>query len=137
MGNRGDYTYIVFLKSQGLLTVLAKLLLNLGEMPEVIEAMVTAKGLCEVEKLKVSGKPLKQTDINCLVDQRVNFSGEGYNVDLIFGKDRVFFIAYMLSEKRKTMVNLVTKTCLFIKPTSVSQSGKTFRKMSGGNYRRV
>ncbi len=115
MGNQGSYQFAIFLKSEGVLTFFAKMLLEVGEIPEVVNTMLTGKGLCETEELMKKKTSLKEADIQEIEDARFHFSGEGFIIDIIFGKKRVFLSGYLSEKKRKVLVRNLQE-CEFVKP---------------------
>lgn len=113
IGNRDRYAYIIFKKEQKLLQLFRKILLNLEETEDVVDAMVYQGGLCGVEELKEEGKKLKEVKINSLQDKKYNFSGDYFNIDIIYGNKKVFLIGYMNKGKREKMMKIARKECLF------------------------
>jgi len=111
MGNRGDYSFFIFRKEQGLLQMFRKILLELGELEDNVNELVY--GVYDIE---ASGKPPKEISISSLKDQRCNFyRRDYYNIDLIFAEARVFLLGTMNEESREKAMKIIKKECELVK----------------------
>ena len=94
IGQRDEYQYFIFRKEQKLLKILRKILLELGEEEDSVDDLIYQGGLCTIQESKSNNKKLKEKSILEILDQRFNFSGNGYNLDILFGSKKVFLIGY-------------------------------------------
>lgn len=115
LGNRNGYNYFIFKKEQKLLQLFRKILLDFNEIESVVDDMIYEGGLCYIEEAKEKNKKLKEKKINSMVDNRYNFSGKDFNIDIIFGNKKVFFIAYMDLKKRNKIMEHIQKDYKFEK----------------------
>ncbi|MFH1839790.1 MAG: hypothetical protein ABH849_01435 [Nanoarchaeota archaeon] len=92
IGNKDRYTYFELKKEKAILLRLVKLI-SLLDYTEGTNA-----GECFVEYEKYD-KDYKNSEIikikiSDLVDDKFHFSDKGFDIDIIFGKNRVFLIMY-------------------------------------------
>lgn len=106
MGNKEGYSHFTFKKRQQVLQLLKKMLIEVSSdiFVDSVHSMIYSgwkPGMDDPEK------ELKEKSMAELTDQYYNFNGIGYNIDIIFGKNRVFMFCHMDQEKIEDIRNSV------------------------------
>ena len=113
IGNEGRYNYIVLNKEQKIIDFIEKVLKDLFQEEIHLEYFYTDEyQSIEEAREKKPGKKVKKK-VEEIIDQRFNFSGEDYKIDLIFCKDKVFIIADISLDKRKELIQILKEMFKF------------------------
>ncbi len=109
------YLNLIFLKRQSLLKVFRKVLSHIKAREESISMMVTGKCICEESNLE------KEQKITKLKDKEFNFQGKGFIVDIIYGNQKVFFLANLTPKLKKEVMKILTKECDWVKSKKIKK----------------
>ena len=109
------YINLIFLKRQSLFKVLIKVLTHLNTRQELISNMVTGKCICEESNL------FKEQKITKLKDKVFHFQGKGFVIDIIYGNQKVFFLANISSKLKKEVMKIITKECDWVKRKKIKK----------------
>ncbi|PIY78859.1 MAG: hypothetical protein COY82_00215 [Parcubacteria group bacterium CG_4_10_14_0_8_um_filter_35_7] len=109
-GNKDSYTYFIFRKDQQLLFLLRQLLHKQTPWYESVEGMVYKNFETPEE---IPEEDLVEHNINNMVDEIYNFSGEDHMIDIIFGTSKVFMICTMSQEKTQQLRAFIRDNCSF------------------------
>ncbi|MDY6789205.1 MAG: hypothetical protein SVV03_04555 [Candidatus Nanohaloarchaea archaeon] len=103
--SRDGYLSVAFKKNEGLLKKLVDMLIDVSGPEDVdmrcsVRNMLVKEDFGDFEEGDDSFRHVSAEfrDVHDMVDERYGFSGKGFSVDLIFGRDKVFLIGYMDDE---------------------------------------
>jgi hypothetical protein len=112
-GKDERFQYLVFGKAPGILELLREMLLLLGVADRSILDM-TVRGGGPVTVLLEGRQRPEHRDIATIVDEHYWFFGEEFHVNVIFGMERVFFVAHLPPEMRTEIMRLVDERAEFV-----------------------
>jgi len=107
IGNKDRYSYFVFKKNSAILLILTKMISGISYKDC---SGVGDTFLYDIDHMKDTKRKRK---ISEFVDDRSHFSGKGFDVDVIFGKNKVFLLSYANEEITKYLRKFVSENFEF------------------------
>ncbi|MBU1245748.1 MAG: hypothetical protein KKH88_04110 [Nanoarchaeota archaeon] len=119
IGNNGKYSHFEFKKEKSILLRLVKLI----SLLDYVEGCNAGEYFVEYEEYdeKFQRDKRIKRKLSEFVDRRYNFSDKNFDIDIVFGKNRVFLIMCVDKEISKSVRKFIGENFEIIKAKKIKQ----------------